>query len=97
MSDTNDTEERSGGKTLSMRRGVEQGRVKQNFSHGRSKTVVVETKRRRTISSPGAKPLAIEPKVKPKSLDKPAPKAKPAEVKKPSGPKLSTTDLDLLS
>ncbi|MEM7427278.1 MAG: translation initiation factor IF-2 [Pseudomonadota bacterium] len=86
MSDTNDTEERSGGKTLSMRRGVEQGRVKQNFSHGRSKTVVVETKRRRTIAAPGAKPRTIEPKVKPKSLTKPAAKPEPVEETQPAAP-----------
>ncbi len=60
-----------------MRRGVEQGRVKQNFSHGRSKTVVVETKRRRTITAPGAAPSPIESKVKPASqtAPKPAPAA----------------------
>ena len=79
MSESNDTEDRSagaGGKTLSMRRGVEQGRVKQNFSHGRSKTVVVETKRRRTITAPGAAPSPIESKVKPASQA--APKPQPA-------------------
>ncbi|MEM8688011.1 MAG: translation initiation factor IF-2 [Pseudomonadota bacterium] len=80
MSESNDTEERSaggGGKTLSMRRGVEQGRVKQNFSHGRSKTVVVETKRRRTITAPGSQPSPIESKVKP--APQAAPKPAPAE------------------
>ncbi|MGE0005946.1 MAG: translation initiation factor IF-2 [Parvibaculaceae bacterium] len=60
MTDTNDTNDRklgsSGttGRTLSMRRPVEQSRVKQNFSHGRTKTVVVETRRKRP-GSPGAK------------------------------------------
>ena len=39
-------------KTLSLKRsGVEQSTVKQNFSHGRTKAVVVETKKRR-ISKP---------------------------------------------
>ncbi|MCP4999029.1 MAG: translation initiation factor IF-2 [Hyphomicrobiales bacterium] len=96
MSDTNDTEERSGGKTLSMRRSVEQGRVKQNFSHGRSKTVVVETKRRRAISSPGASPRQIEPKVKPKSLTEPAPKPKAAAAPKPEAPahQLSSSEME---
>ena len=74
MSESNDTEDRSaGGKTLSMRRGVEQGRVKQNFSHGRSKTVVVETKRRRSITAPGAAPSPIESKVMPASTAAPQP------------------------
>jgi translation initiation factor IF-2 len=50
MSDTKDTGSKHGiGRTLSMKRpAVEQGRVRQNFSHGRSKTVAVEIKRKRT-------------------------------------------------
>src|SRR4029453_18135404 len=53
MKDTNDSNDRklggsgTAGRTLSMRRPVEQSRVKQNFSHGRTKTVVVETRRKR--------------------------------------------------
>ena len=60
MTDTNDTNDRklsgsgTAGRTLSMRRPVEQSRVKQNFSHGRTKTVVVETRRKRP-GGPGAK------------------------------------------
>lgn len=70
MSETNDTENAnkssSGGKTLSLRRTVESGHVRQNFSHGRSRSVLVEKKRKRTISSPGAPaetpaPTAKEP------------------------------------
>ena len=34
-------------KTLSLKRPVEQGVVRQSFSHGRSKAVVVETVKRR--------------------------------------------------
>ena len=58
MNDTNDPGDRKQhagpqgptGRTLSLRRpAVEQGRVRQNFPHGRSKTVVVETKRKRVI------------------------------------------------
>ncbi len=52
MSDTNDTNDkqgnRAGGHTLSLKRpAIDHSRVKQNFAHGRSKTVVVETKRKR--------------------------------------------------
>jgi len=72
MSETNDTEETkesSNGKTLSLRRTVESGHVKQNFSHGRSRSVLVEKKRKRAISSPGqeAKPKAepVKPKAEP--------------------------------
>jgi translation initiation factor IF-2 len=42
-------------KTLTLKRpGVEQGTVRQNFSHGRTKSVVVETKKRK-FSMPGEK------------------------------------------
>jgi translation initiation factor IF-2 len=60
MSDTKDTGSKHGiGRTLSMKRpAVEQGRVRQNFSHGRSKTVAVEIKRKRT-AVPG-EPAKIE-------------------------------------
>ncbi|MBY0296738.1 MAG: IF-2-associated domain-containing protein, partial [Methylobacterium sp.] len=39
-------------KTLSMKRPIEQGVVRQSFSHGRSKSVVVETVKRRVIGAP---------------------------------------------
>ena len=58
MSDTNDTTTKpASGRTLSVKRPViEQGRVRQNFSHGRSKTVAVEIKRKRTpgVGEPAA-------------------------------------------
>jgi translation initiation factor IF-2 len=40
-------------KPLSLKRTVDAGHVKQSFSHGRSKSVVVEKKKKRTISGPG--------------------------------------------
>ncbi|HEY1243967.1 MAG TPA: translation initiation factor IF-2 associated domain-containing protein, partial [Hyphomicrobiaceae bacterium] len=40
-------------KPLSLKRTVESGHVRQNFSHGRSKSVVVEKKKKRTIAAPG--------------------------------------------
>ena len=40
-------------KTLSLKRPVEQGMVRQSFSHGRSKAVVVETVKRRAGAGPG--------------------------------------------
>ena len=43
-------------KTLTLKRpGMEQGTVRQNFSHGRTKAVVVETKKRK-FAMPGEKP-----------------------------------------
>jgi len=57
-------------KTLTLKRpGVEQGTVRQNFSHGRTKAVVVETKKRK-FSMPGDKP---EPTAASVFTPKPAP------------------------
>ena len=55
MSDTKGTDGK-GGKTLGLRGGgPEKSHVRQSFSHGRSKSVVVETKRKRVIvPKPGA-------------------------------------------
>ena len=49
-----------GKKTLGLLGGPRSGNVKQSFSHGRTKTVVVETKRKRVVvPKPGAaKPAA---------------------------------------
>lgn len=38
-----------GKKTLGLRGGSRPGNVKQSFSHGRTKNVVVETKRKRVV------------------------------------------------
>ncbi|NJO22785.1 MAG: hypothetical protein HC868_07395, partial [Sphingomonadales bacterium] len=40
-------------KPLSLKRTEPSGHVQQSFSHGRKNVVVVERKKRRTISSPG--------------------------------------------
>ena len=48
-----------GKKPLGLRGGPRSGQVKQSFSHGRTKNVVVETKRKRVIvPKPGAAPAA---------------------------------------
>ncbi len=53
-------------KTLTLKRpGVEQSTVRQNFSHGRTKQVVVETKRK--FVKPGERP---EPPSEPMSADR---------------------------
>jgi translation initiation factor IF-2 len=62
-----------GGKTLTLKRGVEQGTVRQSFSHGRSKQVVVEKVKRRVIGAPG------------EAKAEPAPA--PAEAPKPAAPR----------
>jgi translation initiation factor IF-2 len=71
MSETNETEGKTarGGRkmTLNVRRTVESGHVRQSFSHGRSKSVLVEKKKRRSIGAgaPAAQPVE-EPKPRPK-------------------------------
>ena len=87
MNDTNDQNDkqgnRAGGHTLSLKRpSVEQSRVKQNFAHGRSKTVVVETKRKRFGEDKPATP-AVEDRAKfasqPRVAEQaPAPRPTPA-------------------
>ena len=66
MSETNETEGKAGrgGRkmTLNVRRTVESGHVRQSFSHGRSKSVLVEKKKRRAIGAGGAAQPADEPK-----------------------------------
>jgi translation initiation factor IF-2 len=56
MSDTKNSGDKptTAGKTLSLKRPVEAGVVRQSFSHGRTKAVVVETVKRRTIGAPAA-------------------------------------------
>jgi translation initiation factor IF-2 len=87
MSDTNDKNDtksgsRPGGGTLTLKRpAIEQSRVKQSFSHGRTKTVVVETKRKRfgddkPAPAPEAKPV-FQPQ--PKVAVAPPPPPKPAQ------------------
>ena len=68
-------------KTLSLKRPVEAGVVKQSFSHGRTKTVLVEMKKSRTIAPPVGKPAALR-EVAPPPVVKAAPVA-PAPVVRP--------------
>jgi len=84
MSETNETEGKTRGRkmTLNVRRTVESGHVRQSFSHGRSKSVVVEKKKRRTIGAGSAQP-AEEAKAEPKAppAAKAAPKPTPEETR----------------
>lgn len=64
-------------KTLSLKRPVEQGVVRQSFSHGRTKAVVVEKVKRRTLG-PGEAKAEVK-------VEAPAPVAPPAEAAKPAG------------
>lgn len=70
MSDTD------GKKTLGLRSGARPGNVKQSFSHGRTKNVVVETKRKRVVvpkagapkPAAGAAPAAGDPSRRPAGI-----------------------------
>jgi len=83
MSESNETEDKkapmSGGKTLRLKRSVEPGVVRQSFSHGRTKPVVVEKKRKRTISGPGQQAAGQGAAPKPKAAAKPAAQAPAAD------------------
>jgi len=81
MSDTKETD--SGNKrtsrktmTLNLGKSVEQGRVRQSFSHGRSKSVLVEKKRKRTAAP--AAPQAESAQSAPPAAEKPAEAKAPA-------------------
>jgi len=50
------------GKTLGMSKGVDSGQVRQNFSHGRGKSVVVERKKKRFLAK-GAAPASTTAEV----------------------------------
>jgi translation initiation factor IF-2 len=84
MADTKDTEKTlraSSPKTLTVKRNVEQGVVRQSFSHGRTKSVVVETVKRRTIAPAGdKKATTTEAKRAPARAASPAASPKPATV-----------------
>ena len=70
------------GKTLTLKRPVEQGTVRQSFSHGRSKAVVVEKVKRRTFAPGEAAPSAA-----PAPTPAPAPAAaRPAAPSAPAAP-----------
>src|SRR5262245_29129773 len=86
-------------KTLTLKRGVEQGVVRQSFSHGRSKQVVVEKVKRRTVgpeTKADAAPAGAAPAAKrPVITGKPsvAPAVTPATARpgaRPSGVVLPT-------
>ncbi len=81
MSETKDTADKTlaggGRKPLSLQRTVESGHVRQSFSHGRSKSVVVEKRKTRKLAAPGAQPEAAPA----------APQAAPPKVEAKAPPK----------
>lgn len=84
MSETKETgnksTEQSGRSTLKLKRTVDAGHVRQNVSGGRSKSVVVEKKKKRTLTKPGA---ATEKTASPKAEKAKESKAAPKTAGKP--------------
>ena len=93
MTDNNDKDRkpegsRPGGGTLTLKRpSIEQSKVKQSFGAGRSKTVVVETKRKRFGDDKPAAPL--EPKAAPRVT--PVTPSPPSNTQTPAAPKPQPT------
>ena len=86
MSETNNTGDKTlsvgSGKTLSLKRPAEQSMVRQSFSHGRTKAVVVEKVKRRTLG-PGERPApaaTASPAAAPVAAPAPPPPPAPAPV-----------------
>ena len=111
MSETKDSADKrpaskSGRKPLSLQRTVESGLVRQNFSHGRSKSVVVEKRRTRKLVTPGSKTEAKPEEAKPTVAKTAQPKTKaktkkaveetaaPKEVSAEADGKLSSSERD---
>jgi translation initiation factor IF-2 len=92
MSDTKTPGEKK--LTLSLKPRTETGVVRQSFSHGRSKQVVVEVKKRRTVGGPEAKPEPAPAEAPKKVAAAPVPASKPPEPK--SGVVLRTLTEDCL-
>src|SRR5690606_8104287 len=69
------------GRTLRLRPRVEAGQVRQNFSHGRSKPVVVEKRRKRTIGRDATETAATPT---PSQPQQPIPVAQPRRAEQPS-------------
>ena len=93
MNDTTDNKDKTGGSrpggTLTLKRpAVEQSRVKQSFSHGRTKTVVVETKRKRFgDDKPAAAPEAKQAfQAQPRVASQQTQVAPPSTTQRPSPP-----------
>jgi len=95
MSESKDTGDKTlhvaSAKTLTLKRPVEQGVVRQSFSHGRTKQVVVEKVKTRVLGpgpGPAAKPAArVEtPAAKPAAPTPPAQPQAPSSRNAPRGP-----------
>ncbi|MBI1340542.1 translation initiation factor IF-2 [bacterium] len=83
MTDTKDTQDTPQRRPLTVSRKSDSSTVKQSFSHGRSKQVVVETKKKRVVVSPSAAPRPARPDAPAKP--QPAPLAAAEKAAEKSG------------
>src|SRR5271165_3056719 len=90
MSETNNSDKSLGAAppkaTLHLKRPVEQGTVRQSFSHGRSKAVVVEKVKRRVLGPGEATPVAAPAKPTISVVQAAPPPAAPARPAAPPPP-----------
>jgi translation initiation factor IF-2 len=88
------------GKTLTLKPRTETGVVRQSFSHGRSKQVVVEKVKRRTVGGPGEAKVEVAPPVETKKAPigkKPAPATTAGLAQADAKPKASGVVLRTLT
>ncbi|MBS0235119.1 MAG: translation initiation factor IF-2 [Proteobacteria bacterium] len=92
MTDSNDQTDKTirvgARKPLSLQRTVESGHVRQNFSHGRSKSVVVEKKKTRRLGGE-AEPTHAPPPVTVEKAPQPTRVAPPIPARQPQQPQPS--------
>jgi translation initiation factor IF-2 len=91
MSETSDKPKLGARAPLGLKRTVEVGKVKQSFSHGRSNTVIVETKKARTLRRPGD-PAPAAPEPTPAPAPAPVARAPQPAAPKPSAPQRPVND-----
>jgi translation initiation factor IF-2 len=92
MSDTEEPKDKkkslslSGGTRLELKKTVSSGQVRQSFSHGRSKAVTVEVRKKRTINrdaAPVKEEAVAQPVAKAPEADNEAPTVKPRDLEPP--------------
>ena len=95
MSDTEEPKDKkkslslTGGSRLELKKTVSSGQVRQSFSHGRSKAVTVEVRKKRSIKGAKSESVvsrgeaAAAPTVTPPQPDNEAPNVKPVELEVP--------------
>ncbi|HEV2818350.1 MAG TPA: translation initiation factor IF-2 [Allosphingosinicella sp.] len=83
MNETTDKPKLGTRAPLGLKRTVEVGKVKQSFSHGRSNTVIVETKKARTLRRPGEAPPEPAAPPPPPAARAPEPKPTPKPAERP--------------